>query len=104
MSGYRTEVQSLTYNAANQRFEAMVIFHEPGEVTKYPCSLAYPIDAEFEDVSRGLIAVAKSRRASKLRNLVSRAPAQAKPKLVHISNLARQLADNLGLSDRPHAA
>jgi hypothetical protein len=104
MSGYTTEVQNLTYNAASQNFEAVVVFHEPGETTKFPCSLAFPIDAEFADVTHGLIAVAKSRRASKLRNLVSRTPAHGTRRLVHIADLARQFADTLGLRDTPRAA
>lgn len=104
MSSYKTEVQGLTYNAATQCFDAIVVFHEPGEQIKYPCSLAFPIDAAFEDVTHGLIAVAKSRRASKLQNLVSRQPSKTAPKLVHMSDLARQFADNLGLTDHHRAA
>lgn len=104
MSSYKTEVQDLTYNASTQCFDALVVFHEPGEQIKYPCSLAFPIDAEFQDVTRGLIAVAKSRRATKLQNLVSRRPAKTAPKLAHVSDLARQFADSLGLNAAQRAA
>lgn len=104
MSNYKTEVQNIAYNAATQSFEAIVVFHEEGDVIKYPCSLAFPVDAEFEDVTKGLVSVAKSQRASGRRNLISRAPMQRTPRLVHVATLARQLSDTMGLTGAVRAA
>lgn len=104
MSSYKTEVQNISYNAANQAFEAIVVLHEAGEAIKYPCSLSFPIDADFEDVAKGLVSVAKSMRSAQRRQLIARAPLQKAPRLVHVKTLARQFADSLGISEASRAA
>ena len=64
MTDYSTEVRHLTYNAANQCFEALVVFHERGEQTSYPCGLPCAIDAAFGDVAQALVRQAQIKRSS----------------------------------------
>jgi hypothetical protein len=82
MNAIKTRIQGLNYNAIDQRFEAIVMFQELGDVVKFSCSLSFPIDARIEDVKRGLIAVAKTRRSSNLLNMSSRRPAAPRPSLL----------------------
>ncbi|MEP5761922.1 MAG: hypothetical protein ABJ327_21940 [Litoreibacter sp.] len=100
MSSYKTEVKGLTYNAAAQCFEAMVIFHEAGETIKYPCSLTFPIDTDFQKISQGLVRAAKIKRAANRHGLVSRTRAHLASELKDIRVVARQLA----LHNSPRAA
>ncbi len=62
MKSYGAEVRGLTYNAATQRFQASVIFHEGGEAVTYPVELDAPINADFETVSRGIVLRARAER------------------------------------------
>lgn len=104
MSSYRTEMRNLNYNAAERRFEALVVFHEGNEAHKMPISAPLPISTDFSQVAAVLVARAKSRRAKGRARLVSRAPAQTGPKLVHVKTMIRQFKDAMGLPDLPHAA
>jgi len=69
---YATEVTNLTYNAADQQFEALVILHEAGDRLGFPTSLKAPITADFETVARSLVVQAKVRRAQNVHELMSR--------------------------------
>lgn len=104
MSSYQTEVQNLSYNAATQSFEALVVFHEGHETRKVPISAPLPITAEFKDVSDILVKRAKAHRAKGRAKLMSRSPTQKAGRLVHLNDMIRQLKDTMGLSDLPTAA
>lgn len=104
MSSYRTEVQNLTYNAAERHFEALVVFHEGHETHKMPISAPLPIATDFEQVSTILVARAKAHRAKGRARLTSRAPARTGPKLVHVKTMIQQFKDAMGLPDNQQAA
>ncbi|MBW6416083.1 hypothetical protein [Celeribacter sp. PS-C1] len=63
MQSYGAEVQGLTYNAADQRYEAKVVFHEAFEKVTYPVDIKAPITANFKTISRGLVLRARALRA-----------------------------------------
>lgn len=104
MSSYRTEVQNLNYNAAERRFEALVVFHEGHETRKVPISAPLPIATEFAQVTAVLVARAKVRRAKGSARLMSRAPAMRSPRLVHINTMIRQFKEAVGLTEATQAA
>lgn len=104
MSNFHTQVQNLNYNAAEQKFEALVIFHEGAEARKFPVAAALPLTADFAQVTRVLVARAKDKRAKSSAHLTSRVPAQRGPRLVHINALIGQIKDAVGLRNMPHAA
>lgn len=62
MKSYGAEVSGLTYNAAEQSYQARVIFHEGGERITYPVSLDAPVTADFAVISRGLVLRARALR------------------------------------------
>ncbi|SLN68122.1 hypothetical protein AQS8620_03195 [Aquimixticola soesokkakensis] len=63
MQLYGAEVSGLTYNAATQAFEALVVFHENADKVSYPTELQAPINADFDSIARGLVLRARMRRA-----------------------------------------
>ncbi|WP_417241983.1 hypothetical protein [Celeribacter sp.] len=75
MKPYRVQVSGLTFNAATQRFQARVIFHEGTDRITYPVELAAPITADFETVSRGLVlrarVIRKQERGANIAHLKS---------------------------------
>nr|WP_321506371.1 hypothetical protein [uncultured Celeribacter sp.] len=63
MTSYGADIQGLHYNAAEQSYEARVIFHEGADRVTYPVDLNVPITADFAAVSRGLVLRARAMRA-----------------------------------------
>lgn len=72
MTAYRTELGQVIYNPRTRRYEALVSFHEPREVVRVPCALAFPIDAEPRVVAAALIRQAQEIRRNARVPLVSR--------------------------------
>lgn len=72
MQSYAPEVRNLTYNAAEQQFEALVVLHEGADQLSFPTSLNAPITTDFQTVARSLVVQAKLRRARGARDMVSR--------------------------------
>ncbi len=48
------QLGDVIYNAASQRFEALVTVHDRPGARRYACAIDAPIDMEFEDAARGL--------------------------------------------------
>lgn len=76
MALYQAEVTQLRFNAATQKFEALVIFHEGHDHVSYPCELEAPISSEFALISRALVVQAKVKRARDAHGLMSRLKTQ----------------------------
>lgn len=97
-------VKRITYNAIDQRFEAIVVVHDQGHIVKYPCNLPFPINARIEDVKRGLIAAAEARRSSNVLSMVSRRPMKPTPRRSTIAKFTQRIAESLGLADTRYTA
>ena len=104
MSSYTTEVKNLHFNAATGQFEALVVFHEGHESRSYPVSIRRSISAEFETVSRDLVAYAKAMRNREARHLVSHRRRTAGAKVAHITDIARDLLNKSSLGGQRRAA
>lgn len=104
MSSYTTEVRNLHFNAATCRFEALVVFHEPGEMRSYPTSVTCRIDSEFEAVSRALVDQAKTLRKTNTRHMVARKSRVGSSNVAHISDLVRDLIRKTQQPGQRHAA
>lgn len=72
MQSYGAEIQGLTYNAAEQAYQARVVFHEEGERITFPVEFTAPISADYATVSRGLALRARALRNRKRGANVSR--------------------------------
>lgn len=103
MSSYASQVQHLRFNAATQRFEALVVFHEDGETIKYPTTLPLPIQSDFAVVTQKLVAAAKKQRHQSAGSLVSRT-ATGQLRLSNLGDLARQMLHGLKVAKGPSAA
>lgn len=100
MTPYRTELGQVIYNPQTRAYEALVSFHENGDVTRIPCALAFPIDAESSVVAAALVRQAQEKRRNIRVPLISRIRAQTAPANVGIvaRRLARQSAAGLRLT------
>ncbi len=72
MTAYRTELGQVIYNPETRRYEALVSFHEDGDIERVPCALAFPMDAEPRVVAAALVRQAQEVRRSARIPLVSR--------------------------------
>lgn len=105
MSSYHAQVQNLHYNAASGSFEAIVLLHEGAETRKFPCTLAAPIDTDFEKVASALVAQAKLTRKRGAQHLVATSRVAARRKATtHVTTLARSFLDSLNLPGPAKAA
>ena len=59
MTVVKTQISDVTYNAAEQAFEAMVTFHTGTGITRVPSRLEAPLDTDFETAAKGLMAIAR---------------------------------------------
>lgn len=59
MTVVKTQISDVTYNAAEQAFEAMVTFHTGTGITRVPSRFEAPLDTEFETATKGLMAIAR---------------------------------------------
>ena len=48
------QLSDVIYNAANQKFEALVSVHDTSGACRYACAIDAPIDMEFKDAAKGL--------------------------------------------------
>lgn len=103
MSSYSSQVQHLRFNAATQRFEALVVFHEDGETIKYPTALRLPIQSDFVVVARKLVAAAKKQRRQSAGTLVSRTTT-GQLRLRNLGDMARQMLGGLKVAEGPSPA
>ena len=55
MKAYRTELGQVIFNPTSRCYEALVSFHEDGDIERIPCALAFPMDAEPRVVAAALI-------------------------------------------------
>ena len=69
---YRTEISTVVFNPGNGVFEGLVTFHEGTDVTRIPCSLRFPIDADPEIVVNALLRQAREKRRMSRGVFVSR--------------------------------
>ena len=79
MSRTKTQIGQITYNPADESFEALVTFHGETGTRRVPASFRAPLTAEFDTVSRGLLIAAKARlnRPGQMKSRIEKAPAQA---------------------------
>lgn len=99
MKTFKTEVQNLTYNAATQCFEALVVLHTfSGQVT-YATSAYGPMDTEFEAIAKTMTDQALSRHGVRDHGMRSRFGAIAKTSVrqenAKIKVLFQRLLDTL---------
>ncbi|WP_420862146.1 orotidine 5-phosphate decarboxylase [Algirhabdus cladophorae] len=72
MTQFKTEVQNLTYNAATQCFEALVVLHSfSGQVT-YATSAFGPMDTDFKTIAKTMTDQALARHGVRNPGLRSR--------------------------------
>ena len=67
MTPIRVELSNVTYNAANQSFEARATLHDMGIRHSYACMIEGPITMGFDDAAGKL-----SRQAFKIHRLAGR--------------------------------
>lgn len=48
------QFSDVIYNAATQRFEALVTVHDHSGARRYACAISAPIDMAFEEAAKGL--------------------------------------------------
>lgn len=71
MNNAKVEVKNVSYNAALQSFEAIVVFYTSSGSVRVPASYATSLGTDFEDATRGLVDDARRNR-SVARGLQSR--------------------------------
>ena len=71
MNNAKVEVKNVSYNAALQSFEAIVMFYTSSDSVRVPASYAASLGTEFKDATRGLVDDARRNR-SVARGLQSR--------------------------------
>ncbi|MBO6868220.1 MAG: hypothetical protein JJ877_14345 [Thalassococcus sp.] len=59
MTVVKTQISDVTYNAAEQAFEAMVTFHTGTGITRVPSRFEASLDTDFEAATKGLMAAAR---------------------------------------------
>jgi hypothetical protein len=93
MKAYRTELGQVIYNPETRRYEALVSFHEDGDIERVPCALAFPMDAEPRVVAAALVRQAQEVRRSARIPLVSRVRSASK---VEFDGLSSRIANSRG--------
>ena len=71
MNNAKVEVKNVSYNAALQSLEAIVVFYTSSDSVRVPASYAASLGTEFKDATRGLVDDARRNR-SVARGLQSR--------------------------------
>jgi hypothetical protein len=76
MTHTRTELNNVSYNAANQCFEALVTVTQSGKRKAYACAIEAPITLSFEQAAKGLKtqALRRSREATGMYSQMRHAP------------------------------
>lgn len=69
---YATKIEPVVFNPSNRAFEAVVTFCEGKDITRIPCSVRFPIEAEPSQVIPALLRQAKEKRNFSRVALVSR--------------------------------
>lgn len=89
MSDIKTQLGDVTYNAATERFEALVTFHTPLGRFSIAASHGAPLSAAFDEIADGLLrdALTGFTRSDRLRSRL--APAQPLPR---VDDAARRAA------------
>lgn len=65
MSTPVVQIETVSYNAATQGFEALVSVHADGQRRRFACTLSAPITMSFEEAAQGLATQALRRHANK---------------------------------------
>ncbi len=72
----KTRISQITYNAAEQCFDASVTLVDGDESFTYPVSIPAPLDTGYEDVTRAVLDRARLQHRANAAALRSRKPAE----------------------------
>jgi len=104
MTHTSTQLNQVSYNAANQCFEALVIVTQDGTRRAYACAIEAPITLSFEQAADGLRtqALRRSREATGMYSQMRHAP--VRPRAGRAVFDPRKWLAQLGLSGFKNAA
>ena len=104
MTHTSTQLSNVSYNAANQCFEALATVTMGGTRKTYPCAIEAPITLSFEQAAKGLKtqALHRSREATGMYSQMRHAP--LRPRAGRASFDRRKWLTNLGFGGFKTAA